>query len=353
MPEALPWRRSLTDVVPQLADWVTREFGARAVLRECGMPDNGMANETILFSVDTDRYVARLAPHHAAPYPTFPVFDLRLQRDCMELVRARTDVPVPDVVRYVEDPRWLGTPFLVMRHIDGEIPADNPPYVLQGWMTSASPSDLERLEESTVKVLAGIHTVRDPADLAPFTGHAEMSPLRRQLTAQQEYYEWARDRRRAPTIDHALAVLERTIPANDRLVLNWGDSRIGNIIYRDCRPVGVLDWEMATAGPPEVDVAWLVFMHIFMQDMVTRHGFPGLAELFERERVRDLYEKFSGEPLEDLSWYVAFAGVRFAIILLRMGLRAAAFSQQPPAEDADSIFLFAPLLRRLLSGVGG
>jgi aminoglycoside phosphotransferase (APT) family kinase protein len=148
-----------------------------------------------------------------------------------------------------------------------------------------------------------------------------------------------------------LAVLERTIPANDRLVLNWGDSRIGNIIYRDYLPVAVLDWEMATAGPPEVDVAWLVFMHIFMQDMVTRHGFPGLAGLFEGDQVLSLYEEFSGERLEELSWYIAFAGVRFAIILLRMGLRSAAFSQQPPAEDADSIFLFAPLLGRLLSAV--
>jgi aminoglycoside phosphotransferase (APT) family kinase protein len=351
MPEALPWRRSLTDVSPDLADWVTHQFGPHAVLGECSLPDNGMANETILFAVGPDRYVARLAPHHAAPYPTFPVFDLRLQRDCMEMVRARTDVPVPEVVHYEEDPRWLGTPFLVMRHIDGQIPADNPPYVLQGWMTTASPSDLKRLEESTVKVLAGIHTVRDPADLAPLRGHGAMSPLRRQLGAQQEYYEWARDGRRAQTIEHTLAVLERTIPANDRLVLNWGDSRIGNIIYRDYLPVAVLDWEMATAGPPEVDVAWLVFMHIFMQDMVTRHGFPGLAGLFEGDQVLSLYEEFSGERLEELSWYIAFAGVRFAIILLRMGLRSAAFSQQPPAEDADSIFLFAPLLGRLLSAV--
>jgi aminoglycoside phosphotransferase (APT) family kinase protein len=347
---ALPWRRSVVDVARGLTDWVSQEFGS--VLGETTMPDNGMANETVLFNVGEDRYVARLAPHEETPYPTFPAFDLGLQRDCMNLVRARTGVPVPEVVRYEEDLKWLGTPFLVMRHIEGEIPRDSPPYVLEGWMASLTPSDLAGLEESTVKVLVDIHTVRSPADLERFSGgQPEVSPLRRQLNSQRDYYEWAREGMRVPAIEEALAALENAAPDNERLVLTWGDSRIGNIIYRNCLPVGVLDWEMATAGPPEVDVAWLVFMHEFMQDMVSGHGLTGMPELFQEGRVVELYEGFSGEKLDGLSWYLAFAGLRFAIILLRMGLRATAFDMLPPTEDPDSIFLFAPLLRRLISEI--
>jgi aminoglycoside phosphotransferase (APT) family kinase protein len=349
---ALPWRRNVVDVARGLADWVTHEFGVSSVLGESTMPDNGMANETVLFSVGQDRYVARLAPHEETPYPTFPVFDLGLQRDCMNLVRARTDVPVPEVVRYEEDPKWLGTPFLVMRHIEGEIPRDSPPYVLQGWMTSLTAADIARLEESTVKVLADIHTVRDLGDLEQLSGdRPEQSPLHRQLNSQRDYYEWAREGLRVPAIDNALAALADTVPDNERLVLTWGDSRIGNIIYRNCLPVGVLDWEMATAGPPEVDLAWLVFMHEFMQDMVSAHGFSGMPQLFQTDRVVDLYEGFSGEQLDNFSWYLAFAALRFSIILLRMGLRATAFEMLPAAEDPDSIFLFAPLLRRLISEI--
>ena len=115
--------------------------------------------------------------------------------------------------------------------------------------------------------------------------------------------------------------------------------------------MGVLDWEMATTGPPEVDVAWLVFMHEFMQDMVSGHGLSGMPQLFQTDRVVNLYEGFSGEQLDDLNWYLAFAALRFAIILLRMGLRATAFGMLPPTEDPDSIFLFAPLLRRLISEI--
>ena len=349
---ALPWRRNVVDVAQGLADWVTNEFGANSVLSDSTMPDNGMANETVLFNVGRDRYVARLAPHEETPYPTFPVFDLGLQRDCMTLVRARTDVPVPEVVRYVEDPKWLGTPFLVMRHIEGEIPRDSPPYVLEGWMASLSATELARLEEGTVKVLADIHTVRDPADLEQLSGDwTKASPLHRQLNWQRNYYDWAREGLRVPAIEDALAALRDAVPDNERLVLTWGDSRIGNIIYRNCLPVGVLDWEMATAGPPEVDVAWLVFMHEFMQDMVSGHGLSGMPQLFQKDRVVELYEGFSGEQLDGLSWYLAFAALRFAIILLRMGLRATAFGMLSPTEDPDSIFLFAPLLRRLISEI--
>ena len=65
-------------------------------------------------------------------FPVFPEYDIELQAKCMKLVRARTDVPAPEV-RWVElDPQWLGTPFLVMRRIDGDAPPDIPPYVFDG-----------------------------------------------------------------------------------------------------------------------------------------------------------------------------------------------------------------------------
>jgi aminoglycoside phosphotransferase (APT) family kinase protein len=317
-----------------------------------------MANETLLFGVDGQRYVARLAPHQDIPYPVFPVFDLALQRDCLDLVRDRTRVPVPEVVRYEEDPDWLGTPFLVMRHVDGDVPRDTPPYLLEGWMTALSVAELAQLEANTVEVLVGIHQVRDPADLEIFE-HAgsPVPPLQRQLGAQRRYYDWAREGRRVPAIEEALTALEASLPDNRRTVLNWGDSRIGNIIYRGPRPVAVLDWEMATTGPPEVDVAWMVFLQTFMREMITTflpdvftgEGPAALAGLLRKDRVVERYEAVAGERLEDLAWYEAFAGVRFAIILMRMSLRAAALGALPETEDPDTLIMFAPLLRRLVA----
>ena len=53
-----------------------------------------------------------------------------------------------------------------------------------------------------------------------------------------------------------------------------GRRAFGNTLYQDFTPVGVLDWEMATVGPREVDLAWMLFLHKFFDDMAERFGMP-------------------------------------------------------------------------------
>lgn len=78
-------------------------------------------------------------------------------------------------------------------------------------------------------------------------------------------------------MEHALAWLEDNFPddvAATPPVLAWGDARIGNVLYRDFRPVAVLDWEMAAVGPRELDVAWMIFAHMVFQELAGLAGFP-------------------------------------------------------------------------------
>ena len=58
--------------------------------------------------------------------------------------------------------------------------------------------------------------------------------------------------------------------------LSWGDSRIGNMMFRDNQVVAVLDWEMAAVAPPEVDLGWMCYLHLFFQDLAVDLGAPGL-----------------------------------------------------------------------------
>ena len=53
-------------------------------------------------------------------------------------------------------------------------------------------------------------------------------------------------------------VCAQTRPATEPPAsLCWGDARIGNMLFHDDRSVAsVLDWEMATIGPAEMDLAW-------------------------------------------------------------------------------------------------
>jgi aminoglycoside phosphotransferase (APT) family kinase protein len=331
--------------------------GADAALDEVGAPaGTGMSSETLLFSVRRaggapERYAARLAPDPATA-PVFPEYDLDLQRRCMELVRAETDVPVPATPWYEPDPRWLGTPFLVMERMDGVAPTDVPPYVFGGWVCDATPEQRARMESAAVGVLAALHELTpERCDLAfldrPRHGR---TPLDQHLGYQRWYSEWARDGRPVPLIERTFAWLDEHRPTEGPTVLNWGDARIGNILWRDFEPAAVLDWEMAALGPAEVDVAWIVWLHRFFQDLAERYGMPGLPDLLRRDAVATAYEARAGRPVRDLEWYEVFAALRHAVITVRTMGRSIAFGQSPAPDDPDDIVTFRPLLEAMLDG---
>lgn len=351
-----PWRRSGAQVEERLALWA-RSFrpDADATVTDVRMPESGMANDTVLFRLGGEPLVARLAPVPGSPYPTFPTYDLEFQRKLMDLVRARTAVPVPEVVHLETSESWLGVPFMVTRAVDGLVPSDNPPYLLDpsGWFLQGSVNDRQRFERSTVEVMAGIHRITADDEATAFLCFDQpgRTSLEQLLNFCRYYYDWARDGHTVPVLERAIEVLTRTLPSNDRSVLNWGDARPGNIIYRDFEPVAVLDWEMAGLGPPEVDLAWTTFFQRFFGGMAEQYGLPPVPAMFQKDDVKDRYEELTGDKIDDLSWYEALAGLRFGIILVRMSLRSVAFGMQEPARDPDDMVMFAPLLERLLADI--
>ena len=229
----------------------------------------------------------------------------------MDLVRAHTDVPAPEVVWYEPDTKWLGTPFLVMRRIDGEAPPDIPPYVFGGWMMDATPEQRTRLQNSSVGVIARLHEITpETHDLAFLAqpAHGE-SPLDQQLGYQRWYYEWAREGVSYPLIERTFQWLDDNRPVEGPTVLNWGDARIGNILYRDFEPVAVLDWEMATVGPAEIDIAWMVFLHRFFNDLAREVRDARAPRLHGARRGRTRVRADDrGERSSPLDWFEVFAG---------------------------------------------
>jgi aminoglycoside phosphotransferase (APT) family kinase protein len=271
----------------------------------------------------------------------------------MDLVRARTSVPVPEVVHLEVSDTWLGVPFMVVRAVEGEVASDNPPYLMDpnGWFLRGTPEDWKRLEVSTIAVFAQLHQILDDgADTAFLRGDAPGgTALARLLASHREYYEWARDGHTIPILERAFDVLTKTLPATDRSVLLWGDGRPGNIIYRNFEPVAVLDWEMAGVGPPEADVAWTTFFQRFWASMAEQYGAPPVPAMFDRAETVATYERVGGAGLDELAWYEALAGFRFGIILARMSLRGIAYGQQALPADPDDLVMFAPLLEQLLA----
>ena len=133
-------------------------------------------------------------------------------------------------------------------------------------------------------------------------------------------------------------------------MLNWGDARIGNMLYRDYTPVAVLDWEMATMGPREVDLAWMIFLHVFFNDLAARFEMPAMDDFMNRASVIADYEELTGVRVRDLEWFEVFAALRFAIVSVRTSARGMAYGQMEKPEDLDDLIMFRGLLEQMLPG---
>jgi aminoglycoside phosphotransferase (APT) family kinase protein len=352
-----PWRRDADELAERLQAWARHRFGAAATLGAVTTPEgNGMSSETVLFELTqpdgaTRGCVARLAPDPSV-FPVFEEYDLDLQARCMQLVGAVTEVPVPNVISHESDTAWLGTPFLVMERIAGTPPTDVPPYVFGGWVADFSAAERAEMMARSVDVLVRLHAITPSTHDLSFLAHHDdgTSVIDQLLAAQRHYYDWARGDLRSSLIEATFDWLGANRPATNERVLNWGDSRIGNVLYRGVEPVAVLDWEMAALGPREVDIAWMIFMHRFFQNLAETYGFEGLPDFMTRDRVVELYTAGSGIEVRDLAWFEVYAALRFAIVSVRTSLRGIHYGQQEAVGDPDELIMFRPLLEQMLAG---
>lgn len=348
----------------QLSEWLvaTLPAGANPTLGALDAPEsNGMSSETVLFDAtwtdDTgprqESMVVRIAP---APdsVPVFPVYDLERQARAMQLVAERSSVPIPRVLWVEPDVSVLGSPFFVMTRVDGSVPPDIMPYTFGSWLSDATDVERQRLQDATIAVLAELHDIPDSEQTFGFLalpGAAGASALRRHVADQRAYYEWVvADGQRSPVLEECFDWLEVHWPETEGpAVLSWGDSRIGNVMYRDFEPVAVLDWEMAALGPREIDLAWLIYMHRFFDDIAVDVGLPGMPDFLRRDAVASEYEARTGYAPRDLDFFTMYAALRHGIIMFRIARRSIHFGEAEQPDDVDDMITHRRTLEAMLA----
>ncbi len=319
-----------------------------------------MSSETLLFDASwTEQgerrqgaYVARLSPD-MSNYPAFPSYDLELQYRCLNLVRDHSAVPVPETPWLELDESKLGSPFFVMEKIEGLVPPDMPPYVFAGWVLEATPEQRAKLQRESIAILAGLHGIDLAGVDVSFLERPDegKTALDQHLGHERTYYEWAREGVDYPIIERTFEWLHANRPAQeDPPVLNWGDARIGNLMYRDFRPVAAFDWEMAALGAPEADLAWMQFMHAFFQEMAEAAGQAGIPGFMERTEVATTYEELSGRTVKNLDYYEVFAALRWGSISIRTSARAVAVGHMEKPDTPEGLIMCRHMLERMIDG---
>jgi aminoglycoside phosphotransferase (APT) family kinase protein len=361
--------RDADELRASLSAWFARrpDVGANASVESFERPDtNGMSSETLLFDGswdppggdggrETARYVARLAPADSA-YPVFPSYDMGKQARVMRLVGERSEAPVPAVRWDEPDEAHLGGAFFVMDRVDGQVPPDVMPYTFDGsWVTDATPEQRARMQAASVRTVAAIHGVEATPDELAFLelDTPGDTPLRRHFANERAYYEWIREGRTFPVIERGLAWLEDNWPEAAEAGptgIVWGDSRLGNMLYQDFEPAAVLDWEMATVGPRELDIGWMIFLHRFFEDLTAEIGMAGLPDFLERHEVAAQYAAATGHEPRDLEWFITYAAVRHGSIMVRVLSRSIFFGEQETPEDPQTLVMHRKTIDALVDG---
>ncbi|MFV8241848.1 aminoglycoside phosphotransferase [Mycolicibacterium peregrinum] len=358
--------RDVTTLPSVLSKWLSTVMPGGVtpeITVESGVDSNGMSSETIMLTgrweengePKEQKWVARVAPTQD-DVPVFSSYRLDHQFEVMRQVGELTDVPVPNVRWMDTTGEVLGTPFFLMDRVDGQVPPDVMPYTFGGnWFADAPIERQRELQDSTVAVLAKLHAIPDAAERFGFLSEIDPpgdTPLRRHFGWLKDWYEFSvPDIGRSPLVERALKWLEDNFPedvAASETVLTWGDSRIGNVLYDDFRPAAVLDWEMATLGPRELDVSWIIFAHMVFQELSGMAGLPGLPDVMREEDVRATYRELTGAELSDLRWFYIYSGVIWCCVFMRTGARRVHFGETEKPDDVETMFYHAPLLRRLI-----
>jgi aminoglycoside phosphotransferase (APT) family kinase protein len=315
--------------------------------------NNGFSAETLMFNarwrapgdgIRRERLVAKVAPtgFQVFPEPRFAE-QLRLLQ-----ILAGTQIPVPVVHWQEPDPAVLGAPFYVMGRVDGAVPTDMPPYHTGGWLTEVSPAERERIWWSGVRVLTQVHALDIAALRLEFVDQVGYGPtgLRQRLAYYEHYLEWAYDGS-VPVAQAALAWLHKHRPAEVREpVLLWGDSRIGNIIFRGGgHAAAVLDWEMATLGQPEEDLAWFLLLdrhHSEGCGVARLPGFPDSVQTIDR------YQQLTGRTLAHMDYYEVLSAMKFAVVMARIGQLFIHYDLVAPDNDFPYNNTATQLLAKIL-----
>ena len=259
---------------------------------------------------------------------------------------APTDVPVPEVLACCDERAVIGTPFYVMRRLEGRV-------LPRTALPEIAPAERHGYFMAMAETLARLHAVDWRAvGLGDYGKSGNF--FERQVARWTRQWQASKGQDN-PDIDHLVDWLPRHIPKGDITTIAHGDFRMGNLMFHpvEARVVGVLDWELSTLGHPLADLgyccmAWHMRSHEFdgMRGMdLVAAGIPSQEEFVAH------YQRHGGhaEPLQP--FHLAFSMFRFAVILEGVAARARG-GNAASSDAADVGAQAAAFARRAVEIIG-
>jgi aminoglycoside phosphotransferase (APT) family kinase protein len=267
----------------------------------------GRSNLTYVVTDATREWVLRRPP---LGHVLETAHDMKREYQAMDALTG-TPVPVPAMVGFSDDLRYLGAPFYVMERIEGiayRDPAD---------FDKLDPQGRRTLGLGFVDVLAELACVdQDAVGLSDF-GRPDGFAAR-QVRRWTKQLAASASREIAGIAELGSRVAER-VPQAQRAAIVHGDFRLDNALVHPSDPgrvLAIIDWEMSTLGDPLTDLGMLYLFWEGWKGLdnpiaATPADFPGFPSWQE---LRERYVRRTDLDLTEFDWYAAFAFFKLAVI---------------------------------------
>jgi aminoglycoside phosphotransferase (APT) family kinase protein len=279
-------------------------------LRGVQLIAGGRSNLTYRLDLDGGQIVLRRPPlGHVLP----TAHDMNREYRVLSAL-SDTDVPVPQPLANCQDADIIGSPFYLMRFVDGLVLRT----IQDGEILS--PEQAAELSGLLAGMMATIHGVDYAAVGLGDFGRPD-GYLARQLARWQRQWELS-NTREMPGYAELVGRLAAGLPESAEGTLVHGDFRLDNTLVRLTTPAtiaAVVDWEMSTLGDPLADLGltlsyWADGGEAFGELTVgaTVTALPGF---YTRDQFAARYAALTGRDVSEIGYYIAFGYFKLAVVL--------------------------------------
>ncbi len=322
-----------TRLVMEISEWAKRienflnatpDARGKATVSDLLIPkESGGSSGTILFTAsfangESQRLVLRF--HSDNTHANY--CDIPAQYHVLRALHG-TDVPSPRVVGELDATgMYLSVPGFLMTCMEGtSLP---PTYPLNGDLFDATPAQREQIIREAIAGLVKLHRVDWRAkDIERHTRKGEGStPVESDINWYWKALNWG-----MPDFAARIAPARQWLLDNQfepkQWVLCHGDSSLHNYMFKDHRLTGMLDWEFAFIGTPEVDLAFQIAASEFLE-----FGNPPLPGLPGVEGRTAIFAGMIGRPLDHWDYWFMIGQYKMYIHM------ALSFRGAPASLDA-------------------
>jgi aminoglycoside phosphotransferase (APT) family kinase protein len=280
---------------------------------------HGHSNLTYLVRLGSQEVVLRRPPFGSKVRSAHD-----MAREYRVLSKLHTSFPAaPKTILFCDDLSLFGAPFYLMEPIRGMIIRREPPSGVP-----FPPETARRLSEVFVDTLACLHRVDYAAiglaDLGKPQGYLE-----RQVKGWIDRYHNSKTHD-LPEVETISAWLIKRMPIPRQTALLHNDYKYDNIVLDPAdatKIIGLLDWEMCTLGDPLTDLGTALAYWTDPQDpeelREIRPAPTTLPGTLSRAQLVERYASITGLDPGDMTFYLAFARLKVAIIIQQIYFRYA------------------------------